>query len=286
MFQKISMEIIPASAQMKQWSRRCKAQGKSIGLVPTMGYLHEGHLSLIRRCRAATDSVVVSIFVNPTQFGPGEDLDRYPRDEEGDLRKCRELGTDAVFMPDASQIYGPNHQTYVEVGPVAEPLCGATRPGHFRGVATVVLKLFNIVLPDRAYFGSKDYQQLQVIKTMVRDFDLDVDVVACQTVREQDGLAMSSRNAYLSPEERNEALCLYKALTRARALFAAGETNGDNYLKAMREIISREPNAEIDYVSLVDPESLQDLEKVDSRALAALAVRVGRTRLIDNMLLE
>lgn len=271
---------------MKQWSRTLRKTGKSIGCVPTMGYLHEGHLSLIRRSIEMNDVTVVTIFVNPTQFGPNEDLDKYPRDPESDSAMCDELGVDAIFMPEPAEMYGPNYQTYVEVTKVSGPLCGASRPVHFRGVATVVLKLFNIVLPDNAYFGRKDYQQLQVIETMVRDLNLDVTVVPCDIVRESDGLAMSSRNVYLSESQRKQALCLSKALQDAQGLFDRGETNAADYVSTMRDRIDREPDAEIDYVSLVHPESLEDLQEVHNGALAALAVRFGKTRLIDNRLMQ
>ncbi len=277
------MDILTTTEEMKTWSRRASAAGATIGFVPTMGYLHEGHLALMRRAREENDRVAVSIFVNPTQFGPQEDLDHYPRDEQGDTAKCREVGVEAIFMPHPGQMYAPGFQTYVSVEELSRPLCGASRPGHFRGVATVVLKLFNIVQPTRAYFGTKDYQQCRVIETMVTDLDLDVEIVPCPIVREPDGLAMSSRNAYLSPGERREALCLHEALRAAQDLFHRGEERGDLILAAMTKRIAREPSARIDYVSLIDPESLQPLERVGNRAVAALAVRIGRTRLIDNM---
>lgn len=280
------MEILRSVAEMKQWSRIQRAQGRSIGFVPTMGYLHEGHLSLIRRARLDNQRVVASIFVNPTQFGRNEDLTTYPRDFESDSNKCSQSGVDALFVPEAHAMYGPHYQTYVEVERVSAPLCGRSRPGHFRGVATVVLKLFNIVGPTSAYFGSKDYQQLQVIRTMVKDLDVDVDIVACATVREQDGLAMSSRNSYLSPSERKQAICLYEALERAAKLFASGERDAALYVQAMRQRVSGEPDAQVDYVSLVDPETLDDLKLVDNQCLAIMAVRIGKTRLIDNMLFQ
>ncbi len=280
------METLTSVARMKHWSRSHHQAGKTIGFVPTMGYLHEGHLSLMRRGRSENDLLVASIFVNPTQFGQNEDLDNYPRDPEADLAKCAQVGVDAMFMPAAGDIYGPDFQTYVEVENVARPLCGASRPGHFRGVATVVLKLFNVVFPTAAYFGRKDYQQLQVIKTMVRDLDLDVTIVPCPTVREHDGLAMSSRNAYLSPRERQQATCLYQALQTAQGLLDRGEQDQKEYVKAMSDRILSEPDARIDHVSLVHPETLQDLECVADDALAVLAVRIGKTRLIDNMLLQ
>lgn len=280
------METLTSVARMKHWSRSHLKAGKTIGLVPTMGYLHDGHLSLIRRGRSENNLLVTSIFVNPTQFGRNEDLDSYPRNPEADMAKCAQESVDAVFMPEVGDVYGPNFQTYVEVEQVAGPLCGASRPGHFRGVATVVLKLFNVISPTTAYFGRKDYQQLQVIKTMVRDLDLDVTIVSCPTVREDDGLAMSSRNAHLSPLERRQAVCLYQALRTAQGILDRGEPDAKEYVKAMSERILREPDAQIDYVSLVHPETLQDLERVADRALAVLAVRIGKTRLIDNMLLQ
>jgi pantoate--beta-alanine ligase len=280
------MEILTSKAEMKLWSGRQRMMGKSIGFVPTMGYLHEGHLSLIRRSRAENDSSVVSLFVNPTQFGPHEDLAQYPRDIPSDTRMCADLGVEVLFMPDASEMYGPDCHTFVNVEKISESLCGASRPGHFRGVATVVLKLFNIVSPSAAYFGQKDYQQLQVIKTLVRDLDLDVKIVPCETVREKDGLAMSSRNSYLSPRERKQAICLYEALQAARQLYQAGEQDADAYRRIMRDRIALEPDAVVDYVSLVDPETLVELDRVRDRGLAALAVRIGKTRLIDNMVLE
>jgi len=250
-----------------------------------MGYLHEGHMSLIHRARSQNNAVVTSIFVNPTQFGPREDLAAYPRDPEADSAKCRDAGVDALFMPEVQDIYPAGFQTYVEVEKVSGPLCGASRPGHFRGVATVVLKLFNIVRPTAAYFGSKDYQQLQVIKTMARDLNLDAEVVACPTVREADGLAMSSRNAYLTPDQRRQAVCLCEALQEAQELFNKGETTAEKYLQVMSKRIQREPDADVDYISLVHPETLEELEKVNGPALAAMAVRIGKTRLIDNMVL-
>jgi pantoate--beta-alanine ligase len=229
--------------------------------------------------------VVVSIFVNPTQFGPSEDLATYPRDLESDTDKCTALVADVLFTPTSTEMYGPGYRTFVEVEQTSEVLCGASRPGHFRGVATVVLKLFNIVEPDTAYFGRKDYQQLQVIKTMVRDLDLDVRIVGCETVRESDGLAMSSRNTYLSPEERRQAVCLVQALRQAERLFQGHERHAAKYLETMSETISRQPDARIDYVRLVHPETLLDLQEVNDSAVAILAVRIGKTRLIDNMLL-
>ncbi|WP_041286034.1 pantoate--beta-alanine ligase [Desulfomonile tiedjei] len=280
------METLQTTTGMKEWSRNHLRQGRTIGFVPTMGYLHEGHLSLMRRARTENDLLVASIFVNPTQFGQNEDLDSYPRSPESDAAKCADIGVDALFTPTPREMYGPDFQTYVDVERVSGPLCGASRPGHFRGVATVVTKLFNIVGATAAYFGQKDYQQLQVITTMVRDLNMDVRIVPCPTLRESDGLAMSSRNSYLSPEERKQAVCLYQALNAADALFGRGEGNPQAYLSIMRDRVEQEPSAQIDYIELVDPRTLENLDHVDrSGALAILAVRIGKTRLIDNMLL-
>ncbi len=267
------METITSVAQMKSWSKARLAAGKTVGFVPTMGFLHEGHLDLMRRARSENDFLVTSIFVNPTQFGPSEDFAAYPRDPESDAAKCSSVGVDAIFMPPAEEVYARGFQTFVEVENVSAPLCGASRPGHFRGVATVVLKLFNMVCATAAYFGEKDFQQLQVIKTMVRDLDMDVRVVPCPTVREKDGLAMSSRNSYLSPDQRQQAVCLIQALREARKMFDAGESDAGKYVAAMTQRIQTEPDAQIDYVSLVHPDTLQDVSDVRNKALAILAVR-------------
>ncbi|GBD09647.1 Pantothenate synthetase [Candidatus Thermoflexus japonica] len=255
------------------------------GFVPTMGYLHEGHLSLVRRARAENDHVAVSIFVNPTQFGPHEDYNRYPRDLERDLRLLEPLGVDLVFAPPVEEMYPPGFQTWVVVEEVSRPLEGAARPGHFRGVATVVTKLLNIIQPDRAYFGQKDAQQAVVIRRMVQDLNIPVEIVVCPTVREPDGLAMSSRNTYLSPEERQAATVLFRALQAAKARYEQGERDAERLRAAMREVIQAEPLARLDYVSVADPETLQELSRVEDRALLSLAVYIGKTRLIDNILL-
>jgi pantoate--beta-alanine ligase len=255
------------------------------GFVPTMGYLHEGHLSLVRRARAENDRVAVSIFVNPTQFGPHEDYARYPRDLERDLRLLEPLGVDLVFVPSVEEMYPPGFQTWVIVEEVSRPLEGASRPGHFRGVATVVTKLFNILQPDRAYFGQKDAQQTVVIRRMVQDLNIPVEIVICPTVREPDGLAMSSRNTYLNPEERRAATALFRALQAAKARYEAGERDAERLREAMREVIRAEPLARIDYVSVAHPETLQELERVEGPALLSLAVYIGTTRLIDNLML-
>ncbi len=280
------MRIITNTDEMKAWSAKRLAEGASIGFVPTMGYLHAGHVSLIEQCAKENDKSVVSVFVNPTQFGPGEDLAVYPRDPDADAAKCAAAGVNVLYMPDNDEIYAPDHRTYVVVEGLSEPLCGASRPGHFRGVATVVLKLFNIVKPTRAYFGRKDYQQLRVIKTMTADLNVDTQVIGCPIVREPDGLAMSSRNAYLSPSERQAAVCLYGALLAAKSLFDTGETQADAYRKVMTDRIALCAEANPDYIRLVDPVTLEDLDHVDNEAVAALAVRIGSTRLIDNMVFK
>ncbi len=264
---------------------RAQLQG-SVGLVPTMGFLHEGHLSLVRAARAENDHVFVSIFVNPTQFGPTEDLATYPRDPERDLALLEAEGVDYVFMPAVEEIYPRGFKAAVDVGPVTEPLEGASRPGHFRGVATVVLKLFNIVQPQRAYFGKKDAQQLVVIKKMVKDLDVPVEIRPQPTVREADGLAMSSRNTFLAtPELRKAALVLHEALEIARELWAEGERDVGVYYLKMLEHIAEEELARIDYISFAAPETLEELPVIEGPALVSLAVRIGRTRLIDNITL-
>jgi pantoate--beta-alanine ligase len=257
----------------------------NVGLVPTMGYLHEGHLSLVRQARAENETVIVSIFVNPTQFGPGEDLKRYPRDEERDLTLLREEGVDLVFMPSAEDMYPPGFDEWVEVsGPVVERLEGQHRPGHFRGVTTVVARLFRIVRPDLAYFGQKDAQQLRVIRKMTADLGLPVEVVGMPIVREADGLAMSSRNVYLSAEERERALVLSRALREAEAAFTAGERDAEAIRKSVMARIASEPCVDIDYVSVADDETLEELSGViEGPALVLVAARVGETRLIDNV---
>jgi pantoate--beta-alanine ligase len=262
-----------------------KAVSGGVGLVPTMGALHEGHLTLVRQARAGNDVVVVSIFVNPTQFGPNEDFTAYPRDLDRDLAMLRDAGVDFVFTPDVSEVYPEGAQTYVDVGPVTEVLEGAFRPGHFRGVATVVLKLFNIVQPTRAYFGRKDAQQLVVIRRLVRDLNVNVEVVPVDTVREADGLALSSRNAYLNADERRAAVILHDALDWAQEIWTRGARDAEQYRTRMREIIESEEVARVDYVSVADPETLEELDRIKGPALVSMAVRIGKTRLIDNVML-
>jgi len=257
-----------------------------VGFVPTMGYLHEGHLSLVRRARAECASVVVSIFVNPTQFGPGEDLATYPRDLPRDLGLLEKEAVNLVWTPTPEGMYPPGFQTWVTVEEVARPLEGAQRPGHFRGVATVVAKLFNGVQPQRAYFGQKDAQQAVVIRHMVRDLDFPIEIIVCPTVREADGLAMSSRNSYLAPQERRAATVLYRALSAAQAAFEAGERDAERLRRMVAEIIAAEPLARLQYVSCAHPETLQELETIADTALLSLAAFVGRTRLIDNLVLS
>jgi pantoate--beta-alanine ligase len=266
--------------------RTAVAQAKRpLGLVPTMGFLHDGHLALVRQARAENSCVLVSIFVNPTQFGPNEDLAQYPRDMERDLALLRAERVDLVFAPSAEEVYPPGFGTAVMVEALTERLEGEFRPGHFRGVATVVAKLFNIVQPDRAYFGQKDAQQLRVIRKMVADLNMPVEIVPVVTVREADGLAMSSRNSLLSPDERTAATVLSRALHEAKARYRAGERSGQTLRDAMRAVLNEEPLARPDYVSLADPNSLQELDRVEGAALLSLAVRIGSVRLIDNVLL-
>ena len=263
--------------------REARAGLGELGLVPTMGYLHEGHLSLVARARAECAAVAASIFVNPMQFGPNEDLARYPRDLPRDLGLLEAAGVDLVFAPQPSEVYPPGFDTVIEVRGVTDMLEGAVRPGHFAGVATVVAKLFNIVQPTRAYFGQKDAQQSVVIRKLVRDLNLPVEVVVAPTVREPDGLALSSRNSYLTPDERAAAPAIYRALRAAHARFEAGERDAEALRDAMRAVIAAEPLMRIDYVSVADAGSLRELTRVEGRALASMAVRLGATRLIDNL---
>lgn len=277
------MRAIEQVNAMQAWSREVRGRdGLKVALVPTMGALHAGHLSLIELARRHADRVVASVFVNPVQFDRADDFARYPRDLERDGAMLAGAGADVLFAPEVGEIYPPGSQTFVTVERLAEPLCGAHRPGHFRGVATVVLQLFTIVQPDVAVFGEKDFQQLALIRRMVRDLYLDVDVIGAPIVREADGLAMSSRNRHLDPEERAAARCLAAALDAAEQKVAAGERDAATILAAASAVIAGEPRARADYVSFVDPDSLQDVTTVDERGLLALAVWIGSTRLIDN----
>jgi pantoate--beta-alanine ligase len=257
----------------------------TVGFVPTMGYLHEGHLALVKQARIENSAVIVSIYVNPAQFGPREDFDAYPRELNRDLKLLREEGVDIVFVPSDEEMYPPEFSSWVDVEKITERLEGASRPGHFRGVATVVAKLFNIVQPNKAYFGQKDAQQAAVIKRMVADLNMGIEIVVVPTVRESDGLAMSSRNIYLSPGERQAATILFEALTLARQLRQGGEKDAEKIRRQMTSFIQKEPLARIDYVSIADAETLEELNLIDRPALASLAVGIGKTRLIDNMLL-
>ena len=269
-------------ARVKAWRR----QGLSVGLVPTMGYLHEGHRSLIVRAVQENDRVVVSDFVNPTQFGPGEDLASYPRDIEADARLCEAAGAHLVFHPAPEDMYAPDFCTWVDMRSLSETLCGRTRPIHFRGVCTVVSKLFHIVAPDRAYFGQKDAQQLAIIRRMVRDLNFDIEIVGCPIVREADGLAKSSRNTYLNPEERRAALVLSRAVFLGRDMMEKGEKEASVVLSAMKACIEKEPLARIDYVDMVDASSMQPVARAEGPVLCAMAVYIGSTRLIDNFSFE
>ena len=262
--------------QIKQW----KKEGKTIGLVPTMGFLHEGHASLIRKCREQNDIVVVSDFVNPTQFGPNEDLEAYPRDFERDSKLCESLGADLIFAPSPEDMYHDPH-AFQSIDTLSETLCGKTRPIHFKGVCTVVTKLFHIVAPDRAYFGEKDAQQLAIIRKMVKDLNFDIEIVGCPIVREEDGLAKSSRNTYLNDKERQAALCLSRAVKTGKEVIYTG-ADAKEVLNPMKAIIEAEPLARIDYVMMVDALTMQPIEKADRDVLVAMAVYIGKTRLIDN----
>ncbi len=276
--------LIRKIKDMKEIVKRLKKEGKTVGFVPTMGYLHEGHISLIRCSKKDNDITVVSIFVNPIQFGKNEDLDRYPRDLDRDTEICKKEGVDYIFYPSADEMYPEGFSTFVEVEGITERLCGAFRPGHFKGVTTVVTKLFNIVQPDRAYFGEKDYQQLKVIQKMVKDLNMDVEVIGCPLVREKDGLALSSRNKYLTSEERKSALYISKALFRAKQMFENGEKDPVKVIDEIRKIISSQPHVkEIQYVEIVDPEKLTPKKSLEKGDVIAVAVFVGNTRLIDNI---
>jgi pantoate--beta-alanine ligase len=277
------MKVVDSVAGMKALARQWKKSGKRIGFVPTMGYLHEGHLNLVRESKKAADVTVVSIFVNPTQFGPREDFKKYPRDLEKDSAYLAQAWVDCLFHPDVAEIYPPGYRTYVEVHGLQDRLCGRSRPGHFRGVATVVLKLFNIVGPDLAFFGAKDAQQVLIIEKMASDLDLDVEIVTCPIIREADGLALSSRNAYLGPGERRAALVLSASLRKAERAIGAGERDAAGIIAGIRALVEAEPLARIDYIEAVDPSTLEPVAELHGDVLIALAVFVGSTRLIDNI---
>jgi len=276
------MKIIESVEKMQFISNKLRKQGHIIGLVPTMGFLHEGHLSLMHKAKKDTERLIISIFVNPTQFIAGEDYGQYPRDIESDIKKSKEVGVDIIFHPDVDEMYSEKFYTYVNVEKITERLCGRSRPGHFRGVATVVAKLFNICKPHKAYFGEKDFQQLLVIKKMVKDLNMDVDVIGLPILRESDGLAMSSRNSYLSKEERLSALSLNRALKSAEDMIKKGEFNAKIIMDEMERIIKSEKRTVIDYIDICNPETLEPFNVIEDKALIAVAVKIGKARLIDN----
>jgi len=280
------MEIIRIPSIMREIAKDLIIKGKSIGFVPTMGALHEGHLSLIKRARDENDYTVVSIFVNPTQFVQGEDYDRYPRDVEGDKEKIEKIGIDYIFLPDVTSLYPHGYSTYVTVESLSDKLCGKFRPGHFRGVATILCKFFNIIKPTRAYFGQKDYQQALIVKRMVEDLNFGIEIIICPTIRENDGLAISSRNLYLSDEERKASIIIYQALKKGEQLLKEGVNPSEVSLK-MKEILENEPFvSEIQYTGVFDPFRLDELREKQDKYLLAIAVKIGDTRLIDNIIIE
>ncbi|WP_165251882.1 pantoate--beta-alanine ligase [Adlercreutzia sp. ZJ304] len=280
------MRIVSSIAEVKDAVAQWRTSGHAVALVPTMGYLHAGHESLMDAARAACDKVVVSVFVNPIQFGPNEDYDSYPRDLDHDAAICETHGVDLIFHPEVQEMYPEGFATYVSADALAETLCGASRPGHFRGVCTVVNKLFNIVQPNMAFFGQKDAQQLAIIKRMVRDLNMNVQVVGCPIVREEDGLAKSSRNTYLSTEERQAALVLSRAVKKGYAAVEAGERNAAKLKQLMADVLSAEPLARIDYLEVVDGLTMQPIDTINESVLVAMAVYIGNTRLIDNFIFE
>ena len=280
------MEIIRTVREMQRWSEDRRLERKTVAFVPTMGFLHEGHLSLVREAKNRGDVVVVSIFVNPMQFNQASDFDKYPRNEDQDERALEALGTDVLFMPPSAEIYPDGYQSAVEVEKVSQPLCGAFRPGHFRGVTTVVAKLFNMVKPHCALFGEKDFQQCVVIKRMVRDLNFDIDIVALPTVREDDGLAMSSRNARLSAAERETSLCVSRALTAAQELVSGGQASSAAVLQSVQQVLTQNAEVRVEYASLCHPETLEAVERITGPTLLAIAVWVGDVRLIDNCVLQ
>jgi pantoate--beta-alanine ligase len=279
---KLNMKLVETIPEMKQVRRALK---EPVGFVPTMGYLHEGHISLVRQARKESESVVVSIYVNPTQFGSREDLSKYPRDLKRDLAMLEEVGTDVVFFPSDKEMYPEGYDTWVEVDKLTKRLEGASRPTHFRGVTTIVTKLFNIIEANNAYFGQKDAQQALVIQKMVKDLNRNVRVVVCPTIREPDGLAMSSRNVYLTPEQRKQATVLYYSLQLAKQLYSRGERNADKIKQQVTALIQKEPEAIIDYISIANPETLGELETIQGKALVSMVVKFGNTRLLDNTFL-
>jgi pantoate--beta-alanine ligase len=280
------MQAFDNTIELLNAIRKIKRQQKTIGFVPTMGFLHDGHISLIKRARLVSDVVVVSIFVNPAQFGPKEDFSAYPRDIKRDTLLCAEADVDMLFMPSVSEMYPEGHLTYINIEKITDVMCGASRPGHFKGVATIVAKLFNIVKPDKAFFGLKDYQQTVVIKRMAADLNMDIDIEVLPTIREPDGLAMSSRNFYLNEEERKAAACLYRSLMKAEEMIKSGEKEGLKIIDAMKKIINVEKLGKIDYITIADAETLEEVKTIDRKVVIALAVWIGKTRLIDNIVIN
>jgi len=280
------MEVAKTIQSVRKLVKKARSEGKKIGFVPTMGALHIGHTSLIERAVEECDFVVVSIFINPTQFGPAEDYDKYPRDLDADLKICEKSGVDVVFAPNVEQMYGTQNLTWVNVEKLTDTLCGRFRPGHFRGVTTICAKLFNIVGADVAYFGQKDAQQALVIKRMVIDLNIPLEIVICPTVREPDGLAVSSRNQYLTDQQRKDAVCIYKSLQKCRQMIDAGVTDTKEIINQMHKVINQVPSIEIEYLSIVNAETLQPIEHITGTILVAIAVKIGKIRLIDNILLD
>ena len=280
------MQIVTTVKEVRTQVKEWKKQGLSVGFVPTMGYLHEGHASLMKRAKEGCDKVVASIFVNPMQFGENEDLDSYPRDLQADAKLCESIGVDLIFHPEVEEMYADGFCSFVDMNGLTKELCGKSRPIHFRGVCTVVNKLFNIVTPDKAFFGQKDAQQLAVIRRMVKDLNMDIEIVGCPIIREEDGLAKSSRNTYLNEEERKAALILSQTIRLGEQMVKAGVTDVAELVTAMKENISKEPLAKIDYVEAVNMDTIEKIDKVEGTVLVAMAVYIGKTRLIDNFIVE
>lgn len=278
--------ILKTIAETKDYLNKARKAGKTIGLVPTMGFLHKGHLTLMEEARKQCDLVIVSIFVNPLQFGVGEDYEEYPRDLSKDVELARGVGVEAIFAPEVKEMYPKGYSTFIDLEKVTEPLCGRSRPGHFRGVATVVTKLFNIIQPDFAYFGQKDAQQVMVIRTMAMDLNMNLEIVTVPIVREADGLAMSSRNVYLNPQERQQAVVLYQSLQKAKEAVMTGERNPEQVINILEELIKGKPLAQLEYAEILSLPNLANLAVIQGQVLMALAVRFGKTRLIDNLVLE
>ncbi|MBW1678920.1 MAG: pantoate--beta-alanine ligase [Deltaproteobacteria bacterium] len=276
------MNIIHSLIEMQNWAKKARGAGKVIAFVPTMGFLHEGHLALMREGKKRGDVLVISIFVNPTQFGVGENYEEYPQDLEGDKEKALKVGVDIIFAPPVREMYPPDFQTYVNVEKVTQNLCGISRPTHFQGVTTVVAKLFNIIKPQVAFFGEKDYQQLITIRQMVKDLNFDIEIIGMPIIREEGGLAMSSRNKYLSSKERKAAFCLVSSLDRAERLYQSGEVSSQKLIEETVKNINAQALTRVDYIKICDPDTLEDIDTIDGKALIALAVRIGKTRLIDN----